>query len=638
MAQRTDLYSILVSYANKNNSPYIEIGSFLDYLGRYARQNSEKQPEWNKWVQDRTVKFWSEVSALAEEGKCELLSDTVDGRIYMPHFYLELLNRAYQNAEEESDLPFPGEESLRITLPENQTRPLNAGYDIPTYLEHPQDTNLPIIKIIFGDGFGSALVLSGMIPRRLTEIAILKIRNYLRKYGNTEYALRKLNAQIQSNDSSLRDLINRILLRPLECYGAIESGGEFSYLFWAHFSILIKEDIKKKKERLPEDVGAFQSVLIIEAISAYYRSLAIKRREMELAFKSLEQRLAKPPYLYTLNEILRFTSDKGVLLLKMYTKEALEEWLKKKITESKNNELPDLLVVKGPGDERCFLQKDKTLALCFRLLADARVRVKDAVSNQWRRLLTQYQSEPAMNNDAEFEKLLAKLTRRMCPVLANLFDDPKLLLINDEIERKQSGTSAAGKLFSNGQLLSYATLYFVARKEMLLDIKLGLPFWYSMPIVTALIAFFKNLSGEKKAPEQPSAAGQGGGEDVQKGKDAAGEIRAAAKALEYDLVPQGRSLDGYLEELENRWTRLLDKEGKNNLVADVKSLIRDHLRRSMKVRKQFHITQEAISQLAADIVGSSPALASLSGRSSLILYTKLYILKQLESIKKYEIV
>ncbi|MCL2318527.1 MAG: hypothetical protein FWC45_00455, partial [Treponema sp.] len=261
-----------------------------------------------------------------------------------------------------------------------------------------------------------------------------------------------------------------------------------------------------------------------------------------------------------------------------------------------------------------------------------------AVSNQWRRLLTQYQSEPAMNNDGEFEKLLAKLTRRMCPVLANLFDDPKLLLINDEIERKQSGTSAAGKLFSNGQLLSYATLYFVARKEMLLDIKLGLPFWYSMPIVTALIAFFKNLSGEKKAPEQPSAAGQGGGEDVQKGKDAAGEIRAAAKALEYDLVPQGRSLDGYLEELENRWTRLLDKEGKNNLVADVKSLIRDHLRRSMKVRKQFHITQEAISQLAADIVGSSPALASLSGRSSLILYTKLYILKQLESIKKYEIV
>ena len=633
MAQRTDLYSILVSYANKNNSPYIGIESFLGFLGRYARKKSEEQPEWYKWLQDRPVKFWAEMSVLVEDGKCELLTDTADGRIYMPHFYLEVLDRAYRNPDEDADLPFPSEESLRITLPDDRTRPLSFDYDLLAYMDEPQDSDNPILKINFPEGFGSALVLASMIPHRLTEMALLKIRNYLRKSGNKEYAFRKLTPQLQGKESNLKDQLTRILTRPSDCYSAIEGGGEFSYLFWAHFSILIKSDIKKKKEYLSDDIAALQSVYIIEAISGYFKSLMVKQREAELAFKSLESHLAKPPYLYTLDQIIKFTNPKGVLLLSQYTNEALEEWLRKKTTESENNELPVLLVVQGAKNERCFLLKDKALTLCARLLAEARIQVKDAVSKHWRTLLAEYRSEPAMENDSEFNKALFKFAKRLCPGLTNLLEDPKLLLVYEEVEQNQNGVPPPAEIFNKGQLLPYSALFLIRRKEILADAKLILPFWYSMPIITAIIAFFKNLARKRKAVKLSPDDNANSAEGVPEEKDPAGEIRAAAEDIEFALVPPGHTLDSYLEELESRWSRLINKQARENLIEDVKSLIRDNLRRNLKIQKNFHLTQEIINQMAVNIVTRTPALASLSGRDSLILYSELYLVKLLESTK-----
>ena len=633
MAHRTDLYSILVSYANKNNSPYIEIDPFLDFLGRYAKKHSEEQPEWLKWVNDRTTKFWAEVSTLVEDDKCELLTDTDNGRIYMPHFYLELLVNSYRKGDEDADLPFPSEESLRITLPENQTRPLHSGFDFASYLEEPQDSEIPIIKINFPEESGSALILPSMIPRQAAEMAILKVRNYLRKGGNKEYALRKLTPQLQGKESMLRDMLNQILTRPLDCYNAIKEGGDFSYLFWAHFCILIKNDIKKKKERLSDDIAVFQSSFIIEVISGFYKSLAVKQREAELAFLSLENHLGKPPFLYTLDQIIKFTNSKGVLLLSQYKEEELQEWLRKKTTDSENNELPVLLIMQGDGDERYFLLKEKMPALCIRLLGEARHKVKDELCKHWRRLLLDYDKEPAMDNDADFERILNNYTAKLCPMLAALLDDPKLLLVTEEMERSENGIPQQVKIFNKGRLLPYSVLLLINRRETLTDAKLILPFWYSIPIITAIIAFFKRLAGKKRIPKLYSSGEADDEQNSPDEKDRAGEIRSTAEELEISLVPSGYTLDGYLEELESRWSRLIDKQARENLIEDVKSLIRDNLRQNLKLQKNFKLTEDIISQMAVNIITRTPTLASLSGRDSLILYSQLYLIKLLENIK-----
>ena len=542
-----------------------------------------------------------------------------------------MLNDAYRNADNESDMPFPGEESLRIVLPENQLRPLGSDADLPSYLNDAQEADIPILKINFPDGFGSALVLASLVPKRLAEMAILKIRNYLRRHGNTEYALRKLTPQLQGKESFLKDQLNQILIKPQDSFAAIEAGRELSYLFWAHFCILVKNDIKKKKEYLSDDIAALQSVCIIEAISGYYKARAVKEREKEMAFSSLMSHLARPPYLYTLDQMLKFTSDKGVLLLSLYSQEDLETWLRKKTTGSESNELPLLLIVHGEvKGERCFLLKEKMLTLCARLLTEARPKIKDSISKHWRKLLADYRNEAAMENDAEFDKALRKLAGNFFPVLAALLDDPKLLLVYEEMEHSQNGVPPSLRIFSKGQLLPYSALFLIKRKEMLADAKLMLPFWYSLPLITAIIAFFKNLM-RKKA--RKSSGGTDEEENLGEETDGAGELRAAATALEFAMVPPGYTLETFLEELENRWSRLIDKRARENLIEDVRSLIRDNLRRNMKLKKQFKLTQEVISEMAVNIVTRTPALASLNGRDSLILYSELYLVQLLEDFR-----
>jgi len=428
-------------------------------------------------------------------------------------------------------------------------------------------------------------------------------------------------------------MLNQILMRPLECFSAIVSGEEFPSLFWAHFCIMIKNDIRKKNERLSEDIAAFQSVVVVEAISEYYKSQAVKKREAELAFRSLENHLSKPPYLYTFDKILKLTNPKGVLLLSQYTEEELGSWLKEKSTKSRNNQLPSLLIVQGSAEERFYLLKDKMIALCSKLLSEGRVKVKEEITKQWRKLLVEYQRELPMESDDEFEKYLMKITGKLCPILTGILEDPKLLLVYEEMEQNQNNIHTSVKFYNKGLLLPYSVLLLISRKEILTDAKLILPFWYSLPIITPIIAFFKKLTRRRKAPKLLGSGGMTGEEGALYEKDRAREIRASAEILESTLVPSGYTLESYLEDLEGRWSRLIDQKARENLIEDVKSLIRDNLRQNLKLQRHYRMTREIIHQMAVNIITRTPTLATLSGRESLILYSELYLIKLLKNIR-----
>jgi hypothetical protein len=631
MAQKTDLYSILISYANKNNSPYIEIEPIIGFIEKYAKQAAARMPEWIKWTQDVSVKFWSEISGLVETGKCELLSDTPEGRIYMPRFYMDLLRKYYEDTDNNADLPFPNEESLRIIIPESQKKHINAGDDFSGCLEHPEEGIPPIVQIGFPDDFGAALFLWSMIPKTLIEACLPKIRFYLESHGNKEYVLRKLSPQFPKRESYLRDMLNNIVIRPTDCIRAMEEGEDFSYVFWAHFCSQVKSDIKKKKERLNEDVAAAQSVCLLESFNSYYRALAVKRRGKDLAFKELELCLEKPPFLYTMDQILGFTGSKGTLLLDKYTREDLDGWVKKAATETTGTGLPNLLIISGPHKERWFVSKSKLLLLCARLLAEARTIVRDGVSKRWIRLLRGYRREPAMDNDKDFENLLLRYTRRLHPTLTALLEDPKLQLVYDELEETQ-GIPASSRIFVKGIMVPYSALLLLKRKELITDTRILLPFWYSMPILSALIAFFKGLF-KKKAAKKDGQDSDEEDQDPAAAKEGSGELRSAARTLAAALVPANHSLETYLGELENRWIRLINKKARADLAEDVKSLIRDNLRQTLRVQKHFKVTHETLSTLASNIVNRTPSLQELSGKDSLLLYVELYLVKLMQNMK-----
>ena len=633
MFQEADLLSILVGYAKKINSPYVDIVSFLDYLGKAARIYSKDNPAWKKWQQERTIKFWSEISTLAEGGKCELLTDSENGRIYVSCYYPEMLSEIYKLSDENADMPFPNEESIRITLPETQVKNVNVEYDLHSILASNKNAETPILKINFPEGFGSALVLPSMIPRQLTEIAIIKVRNYLRRYGNREYIFHKLTSTLQGKESYLKDQLDQIIIRPIDLYRAIEESRELTSAFWSHFCSLVKNDIKKKKEYLLVDIATFQAINIIEVINGHFRSLALKKRDLEIAFKALEGCLAKPPYLYTMDQIIKFTGASGAPLLGQYTAEQLETWLRKQTTESSGDELPVLLIIKNTkGGSHWFIFKDKILLLCSRLLTDARILIKNKISKHWSRLIFNYESEAAMENNEDFEKALLKIAEKHCPDLMLLLEDPKLSAVYFEMDAKENGIPPSARIFNKGKLLPYSYLFNVRRKDLMVDAKLVLPFWYSMPLLSSIVGFFKKLL-KRKPKKTLQQEDPDKDQDILEEKDHAAAIKDAAEDLELDLVPPGYTLDLYLKTLEDRWSRLIDKVARENLINDVQYLVKDSLRRTMKINKQFKPTREALNQIADNLVVRNQALSSLSSRNSLIFYMELYMIKLLVNIK-----
>jgi hypothetical protein len=351
-----------------------------------------------------------------------------------------------------------------------------------------------------------------------------------------------------------------------------------------------------------------------------------------MAFKNLESQLAKPPYLYTMDEIMKFKGAGGGLLLGQYTNDELSSWIKKKITKTKDNELPALLVIKIRNrDEQYFLLKERMLPLCLRLLHDGRILVRRAVVKQWGRLISDYKSDFAMTNDGEFERFLAKTAEKNCPELMSLLSDSKFLLVYQEADRKENGIPAAMKIIDGGKLLPYSSVFLIRQKAMLQEARLALPFWFSLPVISNLIGFFKKLSKkEKKVVKQTVSAGE---QVTAEGENHAGKIKLAAEEIELDIVPPGYTVDGYLEELSVRWSKLLDKQAREGLINDVKFLVKNQLRRRMKMDKQFEPDKDALNQMAYDMIINNAALSTISSRDSLILFIELYMIKLLLNIR-----
>jgi hypothetical protein len=654
MAQATDLYPILKAYANKKNSPYINIEEFITFLETYSARKAPEQPEWLRWTGDTEVKFWSEMARLVESERCTLTTDTTEGRIYMPHLYVDLLREAYHSIDDTADLPFPNEESLRITIPGDQVQVVKLESEMGPFFEGPRDSRgapaslqkipapetgpgesnaLPlIIKLIFPEGYGSALILAPMIPRRLMESALLKIRHYLRSHGNREYALHKLSAPLQGREKQLHEIFDQIAVRPLDCLGGMESFGDFAWLFWAHFCTLVKNDIKKKKEILTEDLAALQAVFVIEIGSGFFKARAVKQREREIAFRSLELRMEKPPYYYTIDEIRQFTNDKGVLLTGLYSPEELTAYLKKQVAGSGsdgNNDLPEWLIFQSKKNEHWYIKKEKIPPLCTKLIYDTRLLIQKEITGRWTTMIKEFRTEEAMEKDASFEKLLGACTAALCPVLSALLEDPKLRFVSEEMERYQKVIPPSFRIFKGGKLIPPSLLYDLRRRDILSEARLLLPFWYSIPILAAIIAFFKKLGKKTEAPQKAE-------EEIVVEEDTRareGDIQTIARNLAHELVPPEQSLDEYLADLETRWSRLLNKQARQNLIEDVKALARDQLRHTLRLHKKKKISREGLDEIAVGLVSHTPALRNLGARDSLRLYLELYMVKLLMNFK-----
>jgi len=619
MPQNTDLYNVMYSYAKKAGSPLIEMEAFIGFLEKYAKRICEEKPEWAKWANETGTRVWMEVNHLAEDGKLIVEQNQAGTKIRFCNYYAELINEAYKNPDE--DRPFPNEESLKLIIPEDQIKPLYMQDNFSFFLEEPQKTVLPIIKLIFPHGAGSAFVLAPMIPLTLLEMAILKIRNYLLSHNNREYIQRKLTPQLTGKDDRLSEIMDQILIRHKDCINDLMKYREASFHFWGHFCNLVRSDLKQKNELLQEEIAALQAVYIVEGCNVYYKSLAVKAKEQELALKNFDLEMDKPPYYYSREAILRFKDNKGMLLLDICGQEVLEAHIKKLSTETaSSDELPALIYFHTANGTAWLIKKTKVLPACARLLEETRPLVTKAVFDRWKLMLKEYRKESAMDNDKDFENLIAGYIKEHAPVLYALLQDRKLFLIYEEMRSSQESLSKSSQLFNRNELLPLPVLLNIKRKQLFTEVKLLMPFWHFF--LHRFFALFRRKKKKNKRKETET-------ENKITTGDSYKELQQKAEALQSVMVPRGQTLDSYLNLVCSRWNELLNKQAASNLVEDVNTLIRDRFRALLRLQKFSMVSHDALDTLAFTILDSYPSLGKIRDQTSLLLYIKLYLIKLL---------
>jgi hypothetical protein len=637
MAQRTDLYTILLSYANKRHSPEIDISTFILFIEKYANHYVRERPEWQKWTSDISAKFWSEMAPLVENGKCKVISSEPGGKVLILDFYFEAVNKAYENPEAFAELPFPDERTLGISIPPEQLRELNITSDMDEYMRHPQESDMPLLKIVFSESLGSALILASYIPRRILEVSVLKASAFLKTEQNAEYFYVRLVSQCAGKEPLLKNILAQIELKPKECFAHIETAGEFASLFWPLFCSLIRTELKKKNEFTALDISVLQSTFIIEFFVSYYRSITTRKKEREMAMKEIELRIERPPYAYTLRDIMKFSDATGRPLTDFYSQADLDSFLNEKtlVNGSPNSakQLPPLLIFRNRFDEQVFVSKTKVFPMIAKLIGEAHLQVQKAIRSHWSKLVREFTSEASMENDKDFEKIVSHFAHQAAPNLMTFLDDKKLFLVQEEVAASQGGILDHIKIYhASGTPVPLPSLLALNRKDLLTDVKIMLPFWYSIPIIFSIIAFFKGLQRGKDKKRKPFPEQETQDREIPTAHSMsfAQDIKRAALDYQLQTVPAGKSLEQQLKDMEDHWRKVMDSEMKKQLVRDVRSQIKRKLKPILDARGNRKITTQAIDEIADSVIMVSPALTELNNSDKIHSYVALYIVNLLK--------
>jgi hypothetical protein len=114
-------------------------------------------------------------------------------------------------------------------------------------------------------------------------------------------------------------------------------------------------------------------------------------------------------------------------------------------------------------------------------------------------------------------------------------------------------------------------------------------------------------------------------------KEHLAQYRKSVQSLALQYVPDGKSLDGLLKELAEKWNPLYDPQQRKNLIEDINALVRDFIR---PLKRSFLLKppdSKRIHNLAEQLSGSKN-LTKITKRDALIRYLELYVIRCLDIV------
>ena len=634
MATSVNLSSILRNFATKQESPFVYIRDFCDYIKKYAAKNLEQQPNLVQYMEISESSLTKELEELASKHEVYLTTQGGKPVVIVITYYSVLYANRFKDIISNITVPFPCVTDLPKQLPVEAIEKTDASEIIPK-LQQEQDVKSPVLYCMMMPRDIPAILFPACVPVQfLTRAAMAKIRHMLKKDEYHDYFQKKLRNANPTKEIGSQTFYTRFLQHPDNADQTFDFNGDAFY-FWSQLCYFIRIDFEKIKDRTIEDINVLQALSICEIWMMSLKEKANAQQVREDALRELEAALARPAFFYSMDSILKIRDSKGALLYGQYNEDDIKEFLQKLTTESENNELPKILVFKVETGARYFIYKQRVFQLVVRLANEAHDTIEKDLTDKWFNSLSEYSKLPEMKDKKAFETVLKDEVRTLSPVLWSLLNANFLTMLNYENDHSENANSF--HIFSNGKLLPYSELLMLSNSSILSTAKIMLPFWHTIPILSWIMSIINSKKNEKKTRKKAikefsaddipdDTPKQSPGRYVNK-KEA---VIEAARNVADELVPSGSTIDRELDSYLKLWNKMITKEAHASLTEDVNSLIRDYTRKVMRTISASTLTVDRVRTLAETLV-KTPNMQKIKENDALTMYVELYILRLLSN-------
>lgn len=671
--QSYDLLARLRSFALRSKSATVDLGSFLRTLPAEAANQKDIE---------------AGVKELSFKGAFALTADS--GRMYsvtFPDFPIMALAEEYRAINADPARSFPREDTVPVPIPPEDLVALEAKAHLGALLEVSSPESVGAVKLLFSENIPPLVVPRSCVGTDLIEGAVARISRYLQDPKNAAYVESKLMTALRGNESTVRQSLDDITLRPRKSTSTVMAPTDYSLRFWSHLANVIIADIGAKTERSEADQTLLQSASIVSYAAFHQKGAAEREAEKAADRKGLEGQVRKAPFVFGYQELMLLKDEKGAVLSMKHGREFITTFLREVTTTSEEEPLPYLVRFHAATLKRdYFVQRDLIVPVFLKKLGEAGDALRVAYVKDWIDEMREDRTPAASRTDAEFRKDVEQRVKEEFPVLAALANGPILSLASESPTLTDEAREDLTRCFARESTLRpLFALLGLSRVRLYRDARSYLPFWQTTPVIRSIVRFFRMLFRSREPEEHdelpplsltranepaqrtngmarrtnesaqrangvgtrsPAARGKAAGTARAPGAGTAGSagtksvtdrqalerFRKAIQALILHFVPAGASVEETLEGLIEKWNPLLEPGPKNDLVKDVNALVQDFIR---PVRRSFLAQAPDLPRITslAEQLSASKSLSGIRKREPLLRYLSLYMLQSLLSQK-----
>lgn len=371
----------------------------------------------------------------------------------------------------------------------------------------------------------------------------------------------------------------------------------------------------------------------MDFLNNHYRGSHQKDLQKNTALKNLAFAFQKPPYYFTIKNITDFVDSRGIPLLGQYEENDLMEFLQRKTSTCESFSVPDILTFRNDDGERFYVATEKLIPLLISLITEYRTVVKDACVERWKQQLQNFRQDASMKNDVAFHKFVKDMTKIVANNIYSILNSSFMsaIMLDKKINEAQAGEIS--RFYPEGKLAPYGDILMLNRVELLNDAKIMLPFYYTLPLISSIMAFFMGREKGEKKKKNGKTDGEGEGEEKKTRKVAKQQkktFRDVALSLANEMLPDGLSTEEALAKYLDLWNTTLDKKARENLTEDVNAFIRDYMRGIQRNLPVSSLDRKRVESLAETVTGAS-SLSRIKDKKALKEYVLVYILKILQT-------